>query len=68
MQKSERIKVYEWCQSNQGQSGSKYPRVLQVSQCDYEAIRARIAQKYKYAGYTIVESQRDNKKIQIYIK
>lgn len=66
MKKSERLALYEWCEKNKNKSGVE--KVFSCTATDYVAIRTRIHNGYPYAGYEIVENNRDTKKVRIYIK
>jgi len=68
MLKSERLKIYEWCEANQKKNGATYPMKVHCTQCDYEAIRQAFYKRYKYAGIQLMESHRDVKTIQVFIK
>ena len=68
MEKSERIKIYEWVEKNQGNNGTAYPTLVECTHCDYVAIGARLRKKYPYAGYEIVVNNRENKTLKIFIK
>lgn len=68
MKKSERIAVYEWVEENKDSKGTEYPALLDCTQCDYITIRQKLRQDYPYADYTIVENNRDQKYLKVFIK
>lgn len=67
LKKSDRIKIYEWVEENQHNSGAVHP-LIECSHCDYVAIRARLRKLHPYADYEIVVNNRDEKTLKIFIK
>lgn len=68
MEKSERIKLYEWVRKNENNKGKEYPKILDCTQCDYIAIRQKLRKSFPYADYEIVENNRDQKYLKVFIK
>ena len=68
MLKSERIKLYEWVRKNESNKGKEYPKILDCTQCDYVAITQKLRKEMRYAGYEIVENNRDQKYLKVFIK
>ena len=68
MLKSERIALYEWVEKNENKKGKEYPKTLDCTQCDYIAIRQKLRKCYPYANYEIVENNRDQKYLKVFIK
>ena len=68
MLKSERIALYEWVEKNENKKGKEYPKTLDCTQCDYIAIRQKLRKFFPYADYAIVENNRDQKYLKVFIK
>ena len=68
MLKSERIALYEWVEKNENKKGKEYPNTLDCTQCDYIAIRQKLRKFFPYADYEIVENNRDQKYLKVFIK
>lgn len=68
MLKSERIALYEWVEKNENKKGKEYPKALDCTQCDYIAIRQKLRKFFPYADYEIVENNRDQKYLKVFIK
>ena len=68
MLKSERIALYEWVEKNKNKKGKEYPKTLDCTQCDYIAIRQKLRKFFQYADYEIVENNRDQKYLKVFIK
>ena len=68
MLKSERIALYEWVEKNEDKKGKEYPKTLDCTQCDYIAIRQKLRKFFPYADYEIVENNRDQKYLKVFIK
>jgi hypothetical protein len=68
MLKSERIALYEWVEKNENKKGKEYPKTLDCTQCDYIAIRQKLRKFFPYADYEIVENNRDQKYLKVFIK
>lgn len=68
MLKSERIALYEWVEKNENNKGKEYPKTLDCTQCDYIAIRQKLRKFFPYADYEIVENNRDQKYLKVFIK
>lgn len=68
MLKSDRIALYEWVEKNENKKGKEYPKTLDCTQCDYIAIRQKLRKFFPYADYEIVENNRDQKYLKVFIK
>lgn len=68
MLKSERIALYEWVEKNENKKGKEYPKTLDCTQCDFIAIRQKLRKFFPYADYEIVENNRDQKYLKVFIK
>jgi hypothetical protein len=68
LKKSERIAVYEWVEEHKDDKGLEYPIVLDCTHCDYVTIRQKLRKYYPYADYEIVENNRDQKYVKVFIK
>ena len=68
MLKSERIALYEWVEKNENKKGKEHPKTLDCTQCDYIAIRQKLRKFFPYADYEIVENNRDQKYLKVFIK
>ena len=68
MLKSQRIALYEWVEKNENKKGKEYPKTLDCTQCDYIAIRQKLRKFFPYADYEIVENNRDQKYLKVFIK
>lgn len=68
MLKSERIALYEWVEKNENKKGKEYPKTLDCTQCDYIAIRQKLRKFFPYADYEIIENNRDQKYLKVFIK
>jgi hypothetical protein len=68
MLKSERIALYEWVEKNENKKGKEYPKTLDCTQCDYIAIRQKLRKFFPYSDYEIIENNRDQKYLKVFIK
>jgi hypothetical protein len=68
MDKSQKVKVYQWCRDNKDNSGAQYPKVLKMTHYDYLSMKSNLRKRIPYADYTIVVNEGNYKQLQFFIR
>lgn len=69
MNKTQRVKIYEWCRANKSNSGAEYPKPIRVSHRGYEMVRDNIKKNMPYARWEILSGiGEEYKQLKIYIQ
>ena len=45
MDKSQKVKVYQWCRDNKDNSGAQYPKVLKMTHYDYLSMKSNLRKR-----------------------